>query len=63
MDDLAFLNVKNCLRDIALFENFLILVKFKDRLPVPDFGEKDLGVKHVFRRVAHDRPPLAQTAT
>jgi hypothetical protein len=59
--DLALLDVKDCLRDVALLENFLVLVKFEDRFPVTDFGEKDLGVKDVLRRIAHNRPPLAQT--
>src|ERR1700733_11011000 len=55
------LNVKHRPRGIALFENFLVLVKFEDCFPIADFGEKDLRVKRVLRRVAHDRPPLAQT--
>src|SRR5277367_1034323 len=51
--DLAFLNVKNGLRDIALFEDFLVLVKVEYRFPIADFGEKDLGVKYVLGWFAH----------
>src|SRR6185437_17140978 len=59
--DLAFLNVKHRFRDVALFKNFLVFAKFENRFPVTDLGEKDFRVKHVLRRLAHNRPPLAQT--
>jgi hypothetical protein len=36
-------------------------VKFEDVFPIADLGEKDLRVKYVLGRFAHNRPPLAQT--
>src|SRR5579863_5942716 len=59
--DLPLLNIKYRLRDIALFEDFLVLVKFEDHLPVTDFGEKLLRVKHVLGWLAHNGPPLVRT--
>jgi hypothetical protein len=67
--DLAFLNLEHRVRDFALLEHVLVLVKFKDRLPGPHFGEKTLGVKHVFWRLSHrsllwldQRDPLSPAA-
>src|SRR6202035_3384955 len=51
--DLAFLNVKHRVRGIALLEHVLILVKFEDRFPKSDFGEKDLRVKLVISWLSH----------
>ena len=45
----SFLDIKHRLRDVALFENLLVLVKFEDVFPVADFGEKELRVKYVLR--------------
>src|ERR1700719_1179906 len=51
--DLAFLNVKHRVRGIALLEHVLILVKFEDRFPKSDFGEKNLRIKLVISWLSH----------
>src|ERR1700719_109684 len=51
--DLAFLNVKHRVRGIALLEHVLILVKFEDRFPKSDFGEKNLRIKLVISWLPH----------
>src|ERR1700676_2306647 len=51
--DLTFLNVKHRVRDIALLEHVLILVKFENRFPSSDFGEKNLRIKLVNSLLSH----------
>src|ERR1700730_7165566 len=58
--DLAFLNVKHRFRDIALLEQVLILVKFEDRFPSSDFGEKTLRIKLVNSWLSHRSLLLAR---
>jgi hypothetical protein len=45
---LAFLNVKNCVRNFSLGENNLILPAVKNRFPVTNVGEEFLGIKRRF---------------
>jgi hypothetical protein len=47
------LNVKNRIRDIALFEHMLIFMEFQYLLPRANFGEKYSGVKHVLVWLLH----------
>src|ERR1700730_579953 len=51
--DLAFLNVKHRVGDIALLEHVLVLVKFENRFPRSDFGDKNLRVKLVISWLSH----------
>src|SRR5258708_30796324 len=51
--DPTFLNVKHRVRDLALLEHMLILVKFEDRFPKSDFGEKNLRIKLVISWLSH----------
>jgi hypothetical protein len=51
--DLAFLNIKHRVRNIALLENVLIFVKFQYRFPRAYIGEKVFGVKHCFGWLLH----------
>jgi hypothetical protein len=51
--DLAFLNVKHRVGDIALLKHVLVLVKFEDRFPRAHLGEKVFGVKHVLGWLSH----------
>jgi hypothetical protein len=51
--DLAFLNVKRRVRDIALREHILILLKFQYGLSGSNVGKKDLSVKHGFAWARH----------
>src|ERR1700691_866438 len=51
--DLTLLNVEHSVRDIALLEYFLVLVKFEDLFPGTNLFEKVLWVEHVCRRFAH----------
>jgi hypothetical protein len=51
--DPAFLNVKDRVGNVALFEHVLIFVKFQYRLSRSYFGEKDFRVKHVLDRLHH----------
>ena len=43
--ELAFLNIENRVREIALRENNLIVLILRYRFSLADFGEKPLGVK------------------
>src|SRR6202035_974802 len=57
--DLAFLNVKHRVGDIALLEHVLILVKFQYRFPRSHFGKKVWG--QTCPSLAFPRePPLAR---
>jgi hypothetical protein len=56
--DLAFLNVKHRVGDIALREHVLVLVKFQYRLSGSNFGEKDRSIKHSFACAHHANLPL-----
>src|ERR1700726_5174259 len=51
--DPTFLNVKHRVRDLALLEHVLILVKFEDRFSKSDFGEKNLRIKLVISWLSH----------
>src|ERR1700682_5778749 len=51
--DLAFLNVKHRVGDIALLEHVLILMEFQYLLSRAHFGEKAFGVKNVFVWLVH----------
>ena len=51
--DLAFLKVKHRVSDIALLEHVLVLVKFENRFPGSDFGDKNLRVKLVISGLSH----------
>src|ERR1700730_12473928 len=51
--DLAPLNVKNRVRDIALLEHMLVLVKFEHCFPRAHLGEKYFGVKYVLGWLLH----------
>src|ERR1700730_8379649 len=51
--DLAFLNVKHRVGDIALLEHVLIFMEFQYLLSRAHFGEKAFGVKNVFVWLVH----------
>src|SRR6267142_1122420 len=51
--DLAFLNVKHRVGDIALLEHVLIPVEFQYVLSRAHFGKKVFGVKHVLVLLLH----------
>jgi hypothetical protein len=51
--DPAFLNVKDRVGNVALFEHVLIFLKFQYRLSRSYFGEKDFRVKHVLGWIGH----------
>src|SRR6476646_8906795 len=51
--DLAPLNVKNRVGDVALLEDMLIFMEFQYLLPRAHFGEKYSGVKHVLVWLLH----------
>jgi hypothetical protein len=52
--DLAFLDVKHRVGDIALLEHVLILVKFQYRFARSHLGEKVFGVKPVLIWFFHE---------
>jgi hypothetical protein len=47
------LAVRAAVGDIALLEHVLVLVKFEDRFPGANLGEKDFAVEHVLGWVSH----------
>jgi hypothetical protein len=52
--DLAVLNVKHRVRDIALRKHILVLVKFQYRLTGSNFGEKHFRIKRVLALLFHE---------
>src|ERR1700688_1638633 len=54
--DLAFLNVKRRVGDIALLEHVLILMEFQYLFSRAHFGEKVFRVKHVLVWLLHGSP-------
>jgi hypothetical protein len=51
--DLASLNVKHCVRYVALREHVFILPEFQYRFPRAHLGKKPQGVERVFRWFRH----------
>src|SRR5271165_2735843 len=51
--ELAFLNIENRVRDVALRENNLILLILRYRFSLTDFGEKFLGIKRGLALLCH----------
>ena len=43
--DPSLLNIENCIRDVSLRKNGLVLVKFQNGFALADFGEKEFGIK------------------
>src|ERR1700722_6087867 len=52
--ELAFLNIENRVRGVALRENDLILLIFPYRLSLTDFAEKFLGIKRELALLCHE---------
>src|SRR6267142_6068710 len=51
--DLASLNVKHRIGDIALLKHVLILMEFQYLLSRAHFGEKNLRIKHIISWISH----------
>src|SRR5216684_7831902 len=57
--DLAFLDVKNRVRDLSLRKNNLILPIFGYRFSLAHLGEKYFGIKRGLTSLPHNHSPLS----
>jgi hypothetical protein len=60
--DLALLEVVDRVGDVALFENSLTFLKFKDSFADPDFGKIGLRVEFILGRLLQYATPIWTSA-